>query len=53
VLIRVGAYKEGMDPELDMALAKKEKIREFLVQNTQEQYSFDEIIKRFKEIVSW
>lgn len=52
VLIRVGAYKEGMDKELDFALSKKDKIREFLIQDTQEQYTFEDIVKRFKEILS-
>ena len=36
VLIRVGAYKKGMDLELDSAIAKKEKAREFLTQGTLE-----------------
>ncbi len=49
VLVRVGAYKKGMDPELDNAMAKKEKIREFLTQGTLEQFSFDDIIANFKK----
>ncbi len=52
VLIRVGAYKEGMDKELDFALTKKDKLREFLVQDTQEQYTFEDISKLFKEVLS-
>ena len=52
VLVRVGAYKEGMDKELDFALSKKEKIREFLVQDTQQQYTFEDITKLFKEVLS-
>ncbi|RXJ87936.1 flagellar protein export ATPase FliI [Arcobacter sp. CECT 8985] len=51
VLVRVGAYKAGMDPELDAALAKKEKIREFLTQGTKEQYSFEEIVQKLKEVL--
>ncbi len=50
VLVRVGAYKEGMDKELDKALAKKEQIREFLVQGVDEEYSFDTILKLFMEV---
>lgn len=49
VLVRVGAYKKGMDPELDNAMAKKEKLREFLTQGTLEQFSFDDIIANFKK----
>jgi flagellum-specific ATP synthase len=51
VLIRVGAYKKGMDQELDKALAKKEKIRAFLTQNFDEQFSDDEILKGFMEVL--
>ncbi|RXJ56272.1 flagellar protein export ATPase FliI [Candidatus Marinarcus aquaticus] len=52
VLVRVGAYKQGMDKELDAALAKKEKIREFLTQGMQEQFGFDQIISLFKEVIN-
>ena len=47
VLIRVGAYKKGMDLELDRALAKKDKIREFLIQDLNGTFSYDEIINKF------
>ncbi|MFA7083293.1 MAG: flagellar protein export ATPase FliI [Arcobacteraceae bacterium] len=50
VLVRVGAYKTGMDKELDIALASKEKIREFLTQGTQEHYDFEKILSLFKEL---
>lgn len=52
VLIRVGAYKEGMDKELDQALAKKDKIKEFLFQGTGEQYDFNKIYDLFKEVLN-
>jgi len=47
VLIRVCAYKKGMDLELDKALEKKEKIREFLTQDTDGVFSYDDIINKF------
>ncbi|WP_044417531.1 flagellar protein export ATPase FliI [Halarcobacter anaerophilus] len=50
VLVRVGAYKPGMDAELDDALAKKDKIRNFLTQSMKEQYNFNEIVAKFKEV---
>ena len=50
VLVRVGAYKAGMDPELDDALARKEKIREFLTQSMKEQYNYNEIVHKFKGV---
>ena len=40
VLIRIGAYKRGMDKELDNALLKKEKIKTFLSQGVNELYSY-------------
>ena len=52
VLIRVGAYKAGMDKELDEALAKKEKIREFLTQGTGENFGYDAIINLFKGVLN-
>jgi len=51
VLVRVGAYKAGMDPELDKAMAKKESIREFLVQGTDEKYNYNEIVSMFKKVL--
>lgn len=51
VLIRVGAYKKGMDLELDSAIAKKEKAREFLKQGTLEKYSFDEIVANLRKVL--
>ncbi|RXK05289.1 flagellar protein export ATPase FliI [Halarcobacter bivalviorum] len=50
VLVRVGAYKPGMDKELDDALARKDKIRTFLTQGMKEQYNFNEIVAKFKEV---
>jgi len=50
VLIRVGAYKAGMDRELDKALAKKERIRTFLTQETEELQDFDKTISQLLEV---
>ncbi len=46
VLIRVGAYKKGMDRELDQALVKKEQIRGFLTQDMQQLQDFDTTINQ-------
>jgi len=51
VLVRVGAYKAGMDTELDDAMAKKESIRRFLVQGTDERYNFNEIVSMFRKVL--
>lgn len=51
VLLRVGAYKAGMDKELDDALNKKDVIREFLTQNMNDQFEFNDIIYQLKAII--
>ena len=51
VLVRVGAYKAGMDPELDAAMAKKEQIREFLTQDTLKKFEFNEIVAMFRKVL--
>ena len=52
VLIRVGAYKAGMDVELDRALAKKDKIREFLTQDIDRLENFDATITNFMNVAN-
>ncbi len=52
VLIRVGAYKQGMDRELDKALSKRDKIRTFLTQNTNELQNFDLTVNVLNEVVN-
>jgi len=52
VLIRIGAYKKGMDKELDNALAKKTKIKAFLSQGTEELYSYESIVKGLMEVTN-
>ncbi len=52
ILVRVGAYKAGMDKELDKALASKDKVREFLTQGMQDQYDFEKIVSLFKEVTN-
>lgn len=51
VLVRVGAYKVGMDLELDNAMGKKEQIREFLTQDTQKVVDFNETVANFRKVV--
>lgn len=51
VLLRVGAYKAGMDIELDSALQKKEALREFLTQNQNELFEFNDTVFRLKTLL--
>ncbi|MEA3288586.1 MAG: flagellar protein export ATPase FliI [Campylobacterota bacterium] len=52
VLLRVGAYKKGMDKELDSALYKKDKIKKFLGQGTEELYSYEQIVNGLVEVTN-
>ena len=51
VLVRVGAYKVGMDLELDSAMAKKEQIREFLTPDTPKVVDFNETVATFRKVL--
>ncbi|MBU0720058.1 flagellar protein export ATPase FliI [bacterium] len=42
MLIRIGAYVKGTDPELDEAMNKKEPMEQFLSQNANTQISYEE-----------
>ncbi|NNJ31181.1 flagellar protein export ATPase FliI [Lacrimispora defluvii] len=50
-LISIGAYKSGTNPKLDVAIAKIEKINKFLCQSINENDSYEEILKKMKEIL--
>ncbi|WP_027327244.1 flagellar protein export ATPase FliI [Helicobacter pametensis] len=51
VLIRIGAYQQGTDPDLDEAISKKEWLEDFLKQEEGERFDFDEIQKKLQEIL--
>ena len=52
LLVQLGEYKEGSDPEADYALHKIAEINDFLKQGLGETTSFDETISRLISIVS-
>ena len=52
LLVQLGEYKEGSDPEADYALHKICEINDFLKQGLGETTSFDETISRLISIVS-
>ena len=52
VLIRIGAYTAGNDAELDEAIAKKEKMEEFLSQGSHYISNFDESVQVLSELMS-
>ncbi len=52
VLIKVGAYQKGSDPQLDSAVLKKDKIQEFLSQDVNEQADIEKTLEKLNQIIS-
>lgn len=50
-LINIGAYVKGSNKRIDEAIAKIERINDFLKQKLDEKWNFEESIKKVKEIV--
>ncbi|EAJ0324908.1 flagellar protein export ATPase FliI [Campylobacter lari] len=50
VLLRIGAYQKGTDKELDQAIAKKDFMQQFLSQNPEESFEFEDTINILKMI---
>ncbi len=51
VLIRIGAYTQGVDQELDEAVAKREMMNKFLYQAPNEIADFSQTIEQLKQIL--
>jgi flagellum-specific ATP synthase len=49
-LINVGAYKQGVNPEIDVAIAKHADIERFLCQGIEEKAPLEETLKKLGEI---
>ncbi len=52
MLVRIGAYIPGSDPQLDEALAKKDRMENFLKQHAEESVPFEETVAMLKSIVN-
>lgn len=52
VLLRIGAYQKGSDNELDQAIAKKDFMQQFLSQNPEESFEFEDTVNMLKMIDS-
>ena len=48
LLIRLGEYREGVDPELDEAVAKQAAIRDFLRQSRRDSTALDDTLERMR-----
>lgn len=45
-LINIGAYKHGSNPNIDYAIAKIDAVNNFLMQNVEEKFLFEEIVEQ-------
>ena len=52
LLLKIGEYKKGTDPEADEAIAKNGAVNAFLKQGLDERPEYDDTIRRLKEAVS-
>ena len=50
-LISIGAYKSGTNPRLDKAVAKIDRVNEFLMQKIDESFSIEESVETMKRIM--
>lgn len=49
-LINIGAYKSGSNKNIDFAIEKIEQVNEFLMQMTDEKYTFEDAVSMMQEI---
>lgn len=49
-LVSIGAYKPGVNPKLDEAIKKIDQINSFLIQKTDERFSFEETLQLMRDI---
>lgn len=49
-LINIGAYKEGSNPEIDFAISKIHLVNEFLMQDVESKYQFEDEILMLQDI---
>lgn len=50
-LISIGAYKPNTNPRLDYAISKIDRVNDFLKQGINENFGFEDTLKRLKEIL--
>ena len=49
-LINIGAYKKGSNPAIDEAIAYNSRVNEFLCQQTDEKYSYEETLELMRKL---
>lgn len=50
-LVSIGAYKTGTNPKLDYALSKMDSINQFLKQETDESFSYQQCVDQLRQIL--
>lgn len=50
-LINIGAYKKGSNPNIDLAISKIDAVNDFLCQDVDTKFSFEETMKLMKELL--
>ena len=51
-LINIGAYKNGTNPNIDNAIAKIDAVNDFLCQDVDEKFTFEESVQMMEELFS-
>lgn len=51
-LINIGAYKAGSNPDIDFAISKIHQVNEFLMQDVESKYQFNDEVKMLADIFS-
>ena len=49
-LINIGAYKEGSNSEIDFAISKIRQVNEFLMQDVESKYQFEDEVSMLLDI---
>lgn len=49
-LINIGAYKHGSNPNIDYAISKIDAVNQFLMQDVEEKFDFDEIVEQMETL---
>ena len=52
LLLKIGEYKKGADPETDEAIDKNSAVNAFLRQGLDEKPAYDDTIQKLKQAVS-
>ncbi len=49
-LINIGAYKSGSNPNIDYAIEKIDAVNEFLMQDVEEKFTFEESVEMLESL---